>query len=290
MTLKAFPCYEVIIEGANGDKSDIKLPFTTEINITRQIQNGPPEANLTLYNLNMNTRENLYFDRYNFAGYRSIEIYLGYGGQMSLCFKGNVMECYSVRSGVNFETHVNAWDGGMYYTSGWNSRSYDNKDPQSQIIALQDEVAKSKVTVGKISDKVNVEANEILRPQAYFGKTLDNIQNIVGEQFDVFVENEQLYVMKNDEAREGNVTVINAETGLIETPRKMEYTLELTMMLEPRLQIGQLAKLESITAPRFNGTYKIIGVDHSATISENESNQNTTKVTLLYSAGGFSNF
>ena len=97
-------------------------------------------------------------------------------------------------------------------------------------------------------------------------------------------------VMKNDEAREGNVTVINAETGLIETPRKMEYTLELTMMLEPRLQIGQLAKLESITAPRFNGTYKIIGVDHSATISENESNQNTTKVTLLYSAGGFSEF
>ena len=289
-SLKAFPCYQIYVEGANGDVADIKLPFTSEIQITRQIQNGPPEANLTVYNLNMNTRENLYFDRFNFGGYRIIEIYMGYGGQMSLCFKGNVMECYSVRKGVNFETHINAWDGGMYYTSGWNSRSYNNKDPKKQIEALQKEVAKSKVSVGKISDMVGLDANEILRPTAYYDKTITNIENIAGDNYDVFVENEKLFVMRKDEAREGAVTIINAGTGLIETPRKMEFTLEVTMMLEPRLQIGQLAQLESVTAPRFNGTYKIIGVDHNATISENESGQNTTKVTLFYNEGGFYDF
>ena len=96
--------------------------------------------------------------------------------------------------------------------------------------------------------------------------------------------------MKNDEIREGAVTKICAETGLIETPRKMEYTLEVTMMLEPRLQIGQAVELESITAPRFNGTYKIIGVDHDALISENESSENKTKVILLYNGGGFKKF
>ena len=290
MTLKAFPCYEVLVEGADGHIADVKLPFTTEIQITRNIQNGPPEANLTIYNLNMNTRENLYFDRFNFAGYRSIEIYLGYSGQMSLCFKGNVIECYSVRSGVNFETHITAWDGGMYYTSGWNSRSYNNPNPKQQIEALQNEVAESRVTVGKISDQVEAEIPDTIRPTAFFGNTVDNIQNLVGDGYDIFVENEKMYVMKQDEAREGAVTVISAETGMIETPRKMEYTLETTMMLEPRLNIGQLAELKSVTAPRFNGTYKIIGVDHNATISENESNQNTTKVTLLYNAGGFYSF
>ena len=95
--------------------------------------------------------------------------------------------------------------------------------------------------------------------------------------------------MRHDEVREGTITVINAETGLIETPRKQQYTLEVTMMLEPRLQVGQLAELQSITAPRFNGTYKIIGVNHDALISENESSENKTKVTLLYNAGGFRN-
>ena len=288
--IKAFPCYLIKAQGADGSITSVQLPFTTEIGIRREIQRSPAEADITIYNLNMNSRENLYFDRYNFAGYRTFEIYLGYGGQMSLCFKGNIMECYSVRKGVNFETHINAWDGGAYYVSGWNANTYNNSSPTDQIKALQGEVVESKVEIGKISTLVEDDANEILRPQCYYGRTTDNIQNIVGDQYDTFVENEKLYVMRKDEARNGAVTLISAETGLIETPRKQEYTLEVTMMLEPRLQIGQMAELKSITAPRFNGTYKIIGVDHNATISENESNQNKTKVILLYNAGGFKNF
>lgn len=288
--LKAFPCYQIKAQGADGAVTTIELPFTSEIGIRREIQSSPAEADVTIYNLNMNSRENLYFDRYNFAGYRTFEIYLGYGGQLSLCFKGNIMECYSVRKGVNFETHINAWDGGAFFVSGWNSRSYKNSAPSKQIEALQGEVAESKVVVGKVSERLDDDAYEILRPVAYYDKTYDNIKNIAGDNYDTFVENEKLYVMRKDEARDGAVTLISAETGLIETPRKQEYTLEVTMMLEPRLQVGQMAELQSITAPRFNGTYKIIGVDHNATISENESNENKTKVILLYNSGGFLKF
>ena len=288
--LKAFPCYQIKAQGADGAVTTIELPFTSEIGIRREIQNSPAEADVTILNLNMNTRENLYFDRYNFAGYRTFEIYLGYGGQLSLCFKGNIMECYSVRKGVNFETHINAWDGGAFFVSGWNSRSYNNSDPSKQIEALQGEVADSKVLVGKVSDRLDNDIDQIIRPTAYYDKTYDNIKNIAGDNYDTFVENEKLYVMRKDEARDGAVTLISAETGLIETPRKQEYTLEVTMMLEPRLQVGQMAELQSITAPRFNGTYKIIGVDHNATISENESNENKTKVILLYNGGGFLKF
>ena len=288
--LKAFPCYQIKAQGADGAVTTIELPFTSEIGIRREIQNSPAEADVTILNLNMNTRENLYFDRYNFAGYRTFEIYLGYGGQLSLCFKGNIMECYSVRKGVNFETHINAWDGGAFFVSGWNSRSYNNSDPSKQIAALQGEVADSKVLVGKVSERLDNDIDQIIRPTAYYDKTYDNIKNIAGDNYDTFVENEKLYVMRKDEARDGAVTLISAETGLIETPRKQEYTLEVTMMLEPRLQVGQMAELQSITAPRFNGTYKIIGVDHNATISENESNENKTKVILLYNGGGFLKF
>lgn len=288
--LKAFPCYQIKAQGADGAVTTIELPFTSEIGIRREIQNSPAEADVTILNLNMNTRENLYFDRYNFAGYRTFEIYLGYGGQLSLCFKGNIMECYSVRKGVNFETHINAWDGGAFFVSGWNSRSYNNSDPSKQIEALQGEVADSKVLVGKVSERLDNDIDQIIRPTAYYDKTYDNIKNIAGDNYDTFVENEKLYVMRKDEARDGAVTLISAETGLIETPRKQEYTLEVTMMLEPRLQVGQMAELQSITAPRFNGTYKIIGVDHNATISENESNENKTKVILLYNGGGFLKF
>ena len=288
--LKAFPCYQIKAQGADGAVTTIELPFTSEIGIRREIQNSPAEADVTILNLNMNTRENLYFDRYNFAGYRTFEIYLGYGGQLSLCFKGNIMECYSVRKGVNFETHINAWDGGAFFVSGWNSRSYNNSDPSKQIAALQGEVADSKVLVGKVSERLDNDIDQIIRPTAYYDKTYDNIKNIAGDNYDTFVENEKLYVMRKDEARDGAVTLISAETGLIETPRKQEYTLEVTMMLEPRLQVGQMAELQSITAPRFNGTYKIIGVDHNATIIENVSNENKTKVILLYNGGGFLKF
>ena len=75
--LKYFPSYRLIVEGANGGVTEVALPFTTQISTTREIQNAPAEANVTIYNLNMNNRENLYFDRYNFAGYRKFELYMG---------------------------------------------------------------------------------------------------------------------------------------------------------------------------------------------------------------------
>lgn len=287
--LKAFPCYKIIAEGVNGAETIVTLPFTSQISIRREIQNMPAEADVTIYNLNMNNRENLYFDRYNFAGYRRLEVYMGYGGNYSLCFKGNIMECYSVRSGVNFETHINAWDGGVYYTSSVSSENCKIANPSENVRFLQNQAQLSNVKVGKISEKVNEDNPKIIRTTSYFGKTIDLIKELIGDNYDAFVDNEELNVMRHDEVREGTITVINAETGLIETPRKQQYTLEVTMMLEPRLQVGQLAELQSITAPRFNGTYKIIGVNHDALISENKSSENKTKVTLLYNAGGFKN-
>lgn len=282
--MKAFPCYKLLVQGADGAITEVSLPFTVQITTRREIQNSPAEADVTIYNLNMNSRENLYFDRYNFAGYRSFELYMGYGGDMSLVFKGNVMECYSVRSGVNFETHINAWDGGMFYISGFNSKTYNNTKVSDQIKSLMDEVKNGNVKIGKISPKIDENTSEISRPQSYFGKTTDIIKNIVGKAFDVFTENEEIKIMKANEVVDGNITEISAETGLIETPRKQEYTLEVKMMLEPRIQIGQAVELNSITAPRFNGVYKVIGVDHDALISENESSENTTTVILLYNS------
>lgn len=283
--LKAFPSYKLLVQGANGAITEVSLPFTTQISTTREIQNSPAEANVTIYNLNMNNRENLYFDRYNFAGYRSFELYLGYGNDLSLVFKGNVMECYSVRSGVNFETHINAWDGGMFYISGFNSKTYNNTKVSDQIKSLMDEVKNGFVELGKMSPKIDENTSDISRPQSYFGKTTDIIKNIVGKAFDVFTENEEMKIVKKDEViSNGNITKISAKTGLLETPRKQEYTLEVTMMLEPKIQIGQAVELESVTAPRFNGTYKVIGVDHNALISENESSENTTTVILLYNS------
>lgn len=287
--LKAFPCYKIIAEGVNGAETTVTLPFTSQISIRREIQNMPAEADLTIFNLNKDNRENLYFDRYNFAGYRKLEVYMGYGGNYSLCFKGNIMECYSVRSGVNFETHINAWDGGMYYTSSVSSENCKIAKPSENVKFLQNQAQLSNVKVGKVSSNLDKDKDKIIRTTSYFGKTIDLIKELIGDNYDAFVDNEELNVMRHDEVREGTITVINAETGLIETPRKQQYTLEVTMMLEPRLQVGQLAELQSITAPRFNGTYKIIGVNHDALISENESSENKTKVTLLYNAGGFRN-
>ena len=54
------------------------------------------------------------------------------------------------------------------------------------------------------------------------------------------------------------------------------------MIFEPRLQIGQFIDIQSKTETIYNGTYKVIGIEHSGTISDSQSGTCKTKVSLNY--------
>ena len=51
------------------------------------------------------------------------------------------------------------------------------------------------------------------------------------------------------------------------TPKRNDTYLEVDILFEPDLQIGQIVQIVSQTNPAFDGQYKIFGIKHSGTIS-----------------------
>ena len=73
----------------------------------------------------------------------------------------------------------------------------------------------------------------------------------------MYIEDEKLYIIKENESAENYVTLISAETGLMNTPKRENKIVELDTRMNPAIKIGGQAKLESIYAPYLNGVYRI---------------------------------
>ena len=90
--------------------------------------------------------------------------------------------------------------------------------------------------------------------------------------------------MLPNEYLEGDIQVIKPETGLLESPLREETYLKIKTLFEPRVRVGQLISLESVTNTEFNGLYKVMGFRHHGTISATQGGTCETEMTLYYGA------
>lgn len=83
------------------------------------------------------------------------------------------------------------------------------------------------------------------------------------------------------------IVVINADTGLINTPRFYGQSMTLTTLFEPRVQCGMLVRIESVIQPEFNRDYKVCGVTHSCEMGFGTAGSNITTLTLVFPNSNF---
>lgn len=79
-----------------------------------------------------------------------------------------------------------------------------------------------------------------------------------------------------------DILVINADTGLLNTPRFYGQSMSLTTLFEPRVKCGMVVKIESKVQPEFNRNYKVCGITHSCEMGFGTSGSNITTLTLVY--------
>ena len=84
-----------------------------------------------------------------------------------------------------------------------------------------------------------------------------------------------------------NLVIINPDTGLLNTPRFFGQSMQLTTLFEPRVNCGDLVRLESTVQPEFNRDYKVCGVTHSCEMGFGTSGSNVTSLTLVYPNSNF---
>ena len=259
---------------------DITMPFTMTFSIKRNTLAEANTGRFTILNLSEDTRRRIYKDKYRTNVYKGIELRAGYGQKketLPLIFKGNIKQAYSKRNGVNYETEIDAYDAGFAFMNGNTSRSFPKGTTDKQILqTLMEDLPH--ISVGKIGNFTE----SLLKGNTMQGTTVDLLKNISKSNF--FIDNEKAYCLKENECIRGNISQIQSASGLLGSPLREETVLTFSMMFEPRLQVGQYVQLLSSTEKLFNGDYKVIGIQHSGTISDAQSGSCTTKVSLYYGA------
>lgn len=260
------------------DYIDITMPLTISFRIKRSVNSSANTASITVLNLAENTRRKVFLDSYKTMYYKGIELRAGYGNEketLPLIFKGNIQKAFSKRNGTNYETTIDALDGGFAYVNARSSRQFAAGTTDKQ--ALKELAADlPHIELGKIGN-FNLTSP---RGNTVDGSTLDYFSTFSEKNF--FIDLEKINCLLPSEGFEGNIKVINADVGLLGTPLREEAFLTFEMIFEPRLQIGQFIDIQSKTETIYNGTYKVIGIEHSGTISDSQSGTCKTKVSLNY--------
>ncbi len=255
--------YKLSVGLADGGTLTIELPFTIEFDITRNTLSSANVCQLRIYNLNEYNRNQIRFNITNFGGpFRQVVFRAGYGDNLATIFTGNISQAWSVREGTNFISQIECYDGGFAFVNGVTDRQFPSGTPQTAVVEtlVQDLPFVMRGVIGAVP-------GVLTRGNSYSGNTADLLTNLTGGAF--FVDNGKANVLGTNEYYQapGGITVINAKSGLLNTPVLEHSIARFSMLFEPNLNVGTAILLDSITGASFSGLYKVTAVKHRGMIS-----------------------
>lgn len=262
---------------APGDAffATVSLPLTCEFSVTRNLLSAANTATFRILNLAERSRNKIYKDQYNLLEFRAIQFWAGYSDQPPMIFNGNVKSAFSFRQSgsTNVVTQIEAYEGAYAMTNGFSSRSIAGGQSYAEIIQSlnKDLPFLDSPIIGDIQGKTS-------RGAVMFGNTWRLIKEYASGN--AAIDNNKLLVLNPNEVITGDITIINAQTGLLGSPQRAKATIDVEMLFTPQLKIGQLVKLESEVNRLLNGFYKVVGIQHTGVVSEVTSGRATTNVQL----------
>ncbi|PHS61062.1 MAG: hypothetical protein COB09_19125 [Thalassobium sp.] len=252
--------YRIIIDPKDGQPEIVvTLPLTIRFSIRRDTLASLNNMSLDIYNLGDVNRDRIFQDRFTVRD-RTVRIEGGYDS-LSLMFDGFIFEANSSREGSDIITRIEAKSGSFDVST---SKIYTTIDAGQTIgdvvnFLIQQFPSLKVGAIGKYTDVLT-------RPVVFNGATFNELKKYGGNG--VFVDNNRVYVLKDNEVIEGNIPALNIESGLLETPRRDDGFLTVTTLFEPRVTVGQIVALESEILPIYNSQYKVVGVNHQGVISD----------------------
>lgn len=295
--MKFLPSYSLSIETAAGTLGEIgglvpnfalpsnvviELPFTLEFEVKRATLASSQTATFRIFNLGARTRDLLQKDWFNLADVRAIQFRAGYRGEpTTLVFNGTVKSAQSYRrpGGVDFITEIEAFDGGAAMANGYSLRTIAGGTQYSDIIKT---LAKDLPGLAK-SAFVGAISGSTKRGSAFAGPAWAYIFQLSGGL--ATIDNGQLKVLNQTEVAASSVPTISSESGLLGTPQRYLNLMKVSMIFEPQFTIGQLVNLDSSTLKKFNGAYKVMGINHRGIISEARDGERRTDLSLWNGLG-----
>lgn len=267
-------------QGVTQNNLTIPEELTIDFEISRQSLASSQEATFRIYNLSAKTRGLIFKDPYALTEFRAIQFRAGYRDDpvLPLCFNGFIRSAVSYRpsGGTEMITEIKAYDGGLAMANGFTTQTIASGTSIAQMISL---LAKQ---LPRISGSPIVGAFPVTnkRGTVLVGNTWGLLLELSGGL--ATIDNGQVKALNYNEAIAAEIPVINSESGLLGSPQRSTTKLDLEILFEPRLTLGQIIQLVSTSNKLFSGTYKVMGFVHRGTISPAVAGPCSTTVSLFF--------
>ena len=255
---------------------EVTSPLTIDFDITRNTFASANNATFRIHNLAPTTRDKIFQDKYNIYRYCFVDFYAGYGDQLSLLFTGKVMQAYSEKQGTEIITEIQAMDNDIIQS--YSMHTFEAGTSKTDVVkTLASDMPN--VKLGAVGNQNGVLANRLITDDLTFVA----INKVTGNS--AFIDLNKLHVLGNNEVlKDVEIYKIDSDTGLLGTPKRRDAQVEVDMIFEPRIVVGQLVEIESSTASIFDGQFKVIGIHHAGTISGAVAGEARTTVNLFIGA------
>lgn len=272
-----------VVQKEKVDTIRIEPPLKCEFNITRDVFSDTNKGNFKIYNLNMAHRNMIFQDYMNIGRIVIVEFRAGYYHEESikqgvwaalpLLLSGRVLNAYSHKQGTDIITEIETIDIDIF-----NSQS---------SCTFSAETTREDAIKTLVKDLKNTELGDMApmpeklgKPFTVTGDTMSAINAICGGG--AFIDNGKLHVLAPNYVRDKvSIAKVTSDRGLLGTPRRREALCEVDVLFEPQITVGQLVELESSISPaQYNGQFKVVGVNHSGSISGADCGTVKTKLNL----------
>lgn len=264
----------------------VGYPLTVEFNIVRNTFASANTATFNIYNLSKATRSAsgksetevsglLFQDRFNTSTNKFVKFKAGYEDKLITCFYGRIQEAYSHRQGTEVITSIHCMDVGIPtdYINVTFDAGTTKKDAFKNVVQNVEGL-----TLGAIGQLEGVYQT----PTTFEGNVLDVLNEISGGN--AFIDNGVVNCLQSNECLDLGVTVLDADSGLLNTPQRRGAEIIAEGIFNPNATVGQLINVKSQTASEFCGTFVISGITHSGTISGAIGGQRMTRYNFLVGA------
>ena len=272
--------YEIRIKTPAGELLTISPPVSVQFDVDRAVMATQNNASVTFYNLAPSTRDKIYKDKFMFTQYWQMFILAGYGKtELYEIFRGNIQEAFSYKQGTEWITKIDAYDGAYAIQNGFVNETMTKdtslKDMVTRVIHTMPQMLAG--VLGSPTDGSSA------RGKTLIGPSYDVAQDLTSGQ--AFVDGETLNVMADNVVISGQAFVLDSD-NIFESPRRRDTYLEVSTLFSPEIRIGYMCQLKS-KITRYNGNYKVLGIKHSATISQASAGEATSMISLFAGSAPF---
>lgn len=227
----------------------IQPPLNIAFDCEKSINSfGLNRCNLKVYNLKQSNINQLVKDADQTNIYIRVELFAGYKNNIKQIFRGNIYRSYPVKNGADVILILECMDGLRDVKTSFTSATATTKRKAVEEIVK----TMPNTEIGKITDQ-----NEIYRNKVMMGNSYEELKKLLKPDEIMYIEDEKLYIIKNNELGSNYISIINAETGLMNIPSRENQMVTVETRLNPSLKVGGVAKLESIYASYLDGNYRI---------------------------------